>query len=234
MSRAASPRRSPRQRLLTTPLVTWPLAFLLAAIVRLTYLSNRVTYHCAPGVAPYRNGQQPAIYCFWHGRMIMQPFIRPHNRRMHVLVSLHRDGAFIGTIMRCFGIHAISGSKSRGGARAMRAMLQQARRGDNIAITPDGPRGPAQRAESGAVYLAARSGHAIVPITFAATRHVRFRSWDRFMLPKPFGRIHFALGAPMHVPAKADAATLARLTGELENTLNILTRQADEACGIGA
>ena len=225
-------RQSWKKRLLAAPAVVWPLCLLASLVMRAMYYSNRIEKHLAPESLPYWQGAKPAIFCFWHGRMLAHLFVDPPHRRMHVLSSRHRDGMLVSTLMRCFGIHTVSGSKSRGAAAALRAMLQLAERGQNISITPDGPRGPFQQAAEGAAYLAAKSGYAILPVTFAASRHARLRSWDRFMLFKPFGRICFVTAEPLRLPPDADEAAITAATTVLQDTLTRITIQADRHCGL--
>jgi lysophospholipid acyltransferase (LPLAT)-like uncharacterized protein len=217
------------KKLLKKKPVIWVISILLSLIVRAIYFLNRVRYVFPPETLPYAYGEKPAIFCFWHGRMIMHPFINPPGRRMHVLISQHRDGVLISTIMRCFGIHTVSGSRSKDAAKALRNLLAVTARGQNIAITPDGPRGPFQKAAPGAAYIASKTGYPMFAISFSATRHKRLRSWDQFMLPKPFGRITFVAAEPIFVPADADEQTLAATTRQLEDTLTRITHEADAA-----
>lgn len=224
-------RRPLKKRLLGSPLVVWPLAMLTAALIRVLYYTNRRHFDFPASLTPYVRGELPAIFCFWHGRMIAQPFLNP-PLPMYVLMSAHRDGVFIGTVMRCFGIRMVAGSRSRTGANALRGLMEITGRGHNISITPDGPRGPAQMAASGAAYLASKSGHPLIAVTFSATRHRRIRSWDRFMLPLPFGRIHFIVAEPQIVPREVSDAVISEHTARLEETLNRITAEADARCGV--
>jgi len=223
-----------KKRLLNHPVVAWAIAILFSFVVRLIYLTNRVHKDYPEASQPYIRGQQPGIFCFWHGRMIVQPFIKP-PRRMYVLMSGHRDGLLIGRVMRCFSIHHINGSNSRDASKALRGLLAVTAQGHNVSITPDGPRGPFQKVgAAGAAYLASKSNCPIIPVSFSATRHQRFRSWDKFMFPLPFGRIHFTLGEPIFLDEHADDAALDRASAALEIQLNQLTALADERCGVAA
>lgn len=226
-------RTSLKKRLLNSPAAVWMIAWLLWLVVRLIYATQRVQKEFHEASLPVLRGEQPAILCFWHGRMIFQPMLNP-SRPMYVLISRHRDGMMISSIMRCFGIRTVTGSSSRGAANAIRTMKEIAANGGNISITPDGPRGPFQRAAEGAAYLASKTGYPIVAVTFSASRHWRLKSWDRFLMPKPFGRVQFKTAPPMHIAADADDATIARATAELEAQLTAITAAADEACGVAA
>ncbi|PZP86258.1 MAG: hypothetical protein DI582_03355 [Azospirillum brasilense] len=228
-----SKRRSLGKRLLASKPVIWLIAVLASLAIRALYYSNRRTFEVPETLRPYADGTTPAIFCFWHGRMIMQPFLRP-PLPMHVLISQHRDGVLISTIMQCFGIRTVAGSRSKGAANAMRGLLAVTGRGENVSITPDGPRGPFQQAANGAAFLASHSGHPIIAVTFSASRHTRMRSWDKFMMPRPFGRIAFVAEGPFFVPANAADEAILEHTAALEATLNRITEKADALCGVAA
>lgn len=221
------------KRLLNSPVTHFIVSVVGSIVLRLIYATTRVQKIFPDATLPYMRGEKPAIFCFWHGRMIMQPFIKPPGRSLKVLMSLHNDGALINATMRWFGIGSVRGSKKLGSTKALRAMLAITEEGGNIAITPDGPRGPFQQAKNGAAYVAAKTGYPIIPISFSATRHKRFRSWDKFMLPTPFGRVVFVAGQPHHVASDEDAI-MAAATGLLEIDITAVTAEADRRCGVDA
>lgn len=113
----------------------------------------------------------------------------------------------------------------------MRAMLRILKDGGSIGITPDGPHGPRMRVSPGTIALAKFSGVPLLPTTFSSTKGKIFRSWDHFFLAGLFGKGVFLWGDPIYVPRDADAAEMERLRLELENSLNTLTRLADDKCG---
>ncbi len=223
-----------RKRVVNRVFVQWLLSHLVALLMRFVYLTSRIERQPTEAALPYMHGEKPAIFCFWHGRMIMQCFIKPPHHKMVVMISQHNDGALITAIMRRFRIGAARGSSKRGGREAVRAMLDIASRGDNLCFTPDGPRGPNQVAAPGAAFTAMKTGYMLVPVSFSATRHWRNHSWDRFMIPKPFGRIHYRIGDPITVAPDSDAEALAAASAHLTAALNHLTAEADAACGVAA
>lgn len=109
------------------------------------------------------------ILAFWHGQLLMMPYAYP-GRRMTVLISEHRDGELVGRTMQRLGFSVTRGSTTSGGARALHALVRQARQGWDVAITPDGPRGPRHVAQRGVVELARLSGLPIVPAAFGASK----------------------------------------------------------------
>ena len=230
-------KRSLKKRFLNSPLVLWPVVILASVLLRLMFLTNRKTYDWPAQIAPYARGDQPAIFCFWHGRMIAQMFLTPPGRHTFVLSTTHRDGVIASMLSRCFGIHTVYGTRSKGAAAAAtaaRGLLAVLRQGHNLSITPDGPRGPAQQAAQGAAFLASKSGHPLIPVTFSATRHKRLRSWDRFMVFLPFGSIHYIASEPIHVPADADDDAIAAATQRMQSELNRITAAADLVCKVTA
>lgn len=208
-------------------------SFVASLIMRAIFISSRVQYQFPQSVLPYLHSEAPAIFCFWHGRMIMHPFVKP-KRPMYVLISHHNDGALITMTMKWFGIDSVRTARKRGGTPAIRELLAVAHRADNISITPDGPRGPFQVAADGAAYVAQKTGYPIVPVTFSASRHWRLRSWDKFMVPKFFTRILFIAGEPIIVstaPENEDAA-IALGTAQLQEYLVRITAEADQTLGV--
>jgi lysophospholipid acyltransferase (LPLAT)-like uncharacterized protein len=118
---------------------------------------------------------QNVIIAFWHGRQVMMPLAyrrrwMTKQARMEILVSEHRDGEFIARILRWFKFGTVRGSTTRGGSRALRQMVRRARAGADLAVTPDGPRGPRCVAQAGVIELAKLSGLPVVPLTFAASK----------------------------------------------------------------
>lgn len=198
------------------------LAFLLSLYIRLVVLTSRVVYIIDPQAEPYLHGEQNAIFAFWHGRMMVLPCFHPPHRQMHVLISFHRDGRLISQVIGHFKEKTITGSTSRGGAEAVRHIVRLLKNGDNISITPDGPRGPAQVAEMGVATIARLAKKPVLPVTFYASRHKRLRSWDSFMVALPFSRIVFCVGAPVVIETVDENSRLA-----IETTMNALVEKAD-------
>jgi lysophospholipid acyltransferase (LPLAT)-like uncharacterized protein len=110
--------------------------------------------------------------------------------------------------LKRFGYDVIRGSATRGGARALREMLDALRAGNVLIITPDGPRGPMHAMNPGLVWMARATGYKVVPSGFAASRAWRMKSWDRFTVPKPFARVSFVFGAPIAIARHATTVQL--------------------------
>ncbi|MDE3060136.1 MAG: lysophospholipid acyltransferase family protein [Pseudomonadota bacterium] len=213
-----------KKRILKAPQTQNLIAWLLAMYIRLVYFTSRRDRHVDPLAVPYVRGDANALFLFWHGRMMMMLAFTPPGRKMRVLSTPHRDGQLGARVVQQFGNYTIYGSSARGGRSAAMEIVRALEAGDNISITPEGPKGPAQVLQGGAVALARLAGKPIVPVTFSATRFVRFNSWDRFMLALPFGRIALCVGAPI-VIAKDDDDEAVRL--HIEQAMNALVEKAD-------
>ncbi len=144
-------------------------------------------------------GDARVVLTLWHGQML--PILWVHRQPTGVLISEHRDGEIIARIVSRFGFFGVRGSTSRGGARALLECVQVLRQGADVAITPDGPRGPRHSFAAGALVVAFRAGASVVPIVAHVDRAWRLRSWDAFEIPKPFARVIVRYGAPRTVRA---------------------------------
>ena len=179
----------------------------------------------------YWNGDKPAIFATWHGRMFI-PVYYFRNSGLHVLVSEHQDGEIVTAAFEYCGHKTVRGSTTRGGAKALARLVRLAKKGASIAITPDGPRGPRCRFQPGAVYLAAKTGLPVVPITGSAKHAYYFKSWDSFQFPFPFSRGVMAVDEPYFVTGGLEPDNIEFHRAELERRLIELTRKADEISGV--
>ncbi|MCP4549065.1 MAG: lysophospholipid acyltransferase family protein [bacterium] len=171
------------------------------------------------------------VFTTWHNRMIMLSYLH-RDMRMQALRSSSRDGLLIAGMLKHFGFGAPAGSSSRGGASGLRKLVTCARRGLDIAVTVDGPRGPRGIVKPGALQVAALSGNPIVPFTTAVDREHIFRSWDRTVLAWPFSKIRLRYGDPIMVPRGLNNAEMEELRLEVEASLTRLVDSNDIAMGM--
>ena len=172
----------------------------------------------------------PVILACWHGRFFMPLFCRG-NWGIYVLVSEHSDGSLVAASLQAAGSRVVRGSTTRGGAKALVQIIRLLRQGAKVAFTPDGPRGPRWKFQPGAVYLAAKTGLPIVPITGSARHAHYFRSWDSFQLPLPFSRGVLNIGEPYYVTGGLDDANIEFHRAELERRMVALSCEADRLVG---
>lgn len=167
------------------------------------------------------------IYVFWHERIFLTTYWW-RNRRIVVLTSKSFDGEYIARFIQRFGYGAVRGSSTRGGVGAVVEMVRLMRSGCTTAFTIDGPKGPPRVAKLGAVLLAKKSGHPILPVTMALERRWIAPTWDSFQVPKPFSRACVFVAPPIYVPSEADEAELAAKNELLQSTLDDLTARGEE------
>jgi len=173
--------------------------------------------HGAKELAELRRRGQPIVYSLWHGDML--PLLYQHRGEgVAVLISEHRDGELIAGIAQRLGFRTVRGSTSRGASRALVGLARTLSAGHDIAVTPDGPRGPARSFAPGAIIAAHRSAAPIMACGVAAHRAWRLRSWDRFCIPKPFARVIIAYVGP-ESPAGADARAASEETSRFQTLM---------------
>ena len=197
---------------------------LAALLARLLSYTLRVQVEGLDAVEDLIARDQHFILVFWHRRLAMMPLAYPFRRRnaqgeprgVAILSSDSKDGERSAATWRHFGIHAVRGTASDDGAKALVRMIQAVRRGWDFGITPDGPRGPACVLKPGTIALARKTGAALVPVCLAFDRCVELKTWDRLVIPLPFATCVVKYGAPRTLPPKGDdAAEGAGLEAEL-------------------
>jgi lysophospholipid acyltransferase (LPLAT)-like uncharacterized protein len=207
---------------------------LAAVAVRALGATLRVTEVGVETLQPRWAAGQPLIYAVWHDRILMVPWLTARLRRTRgaravcVLTSRSRDGELVARWVARFGLAVVRGSSSRGGAGALRALAASVRAGEDVAVVPDGPRGPRERLQPGLVVLASVTGAPVVPLAFAARPARRLASWDRFLVPLPFARAALVFGKATTVPRDADRETA---RADLERALREVTETADRLVG---
>lgn len=202
------------KKLLNHPVTLSVLATLLAYYGKLVFATSRI--HIATPIPPELT-HGPVIFAFWHQQICQLPLLKrasPHP--LLALMSASRDGAFMRRVGKYFNIGAVVGSSHRGAVSGARGLIQAARSGHNLSITPDGPRGPRHIAKQGATEIARLTKLPVIPCATWSARGYSFASWDGLRLPYPFTTITIAYGQPL--------GTLS--TQALQDALNTLTAQA--------
>jgi lysophospholipid acyltransferase (LPLAT)-like uncharacterized protein len=216
---------------LRNPQLRCAVCWAIHCYIRLVYRTNRWTVVNGEWPRQLLTAGRPFIGAFWHGRMMMIPLGWGRMASMHMLISAHRDGRIIADAVAYFGIKTIAGSTQRGGSAALRMMLKRLTDGDCVAITPDGPRGPAMRASIGIVNVARLAQVPIVPITFATSRRRIAATWDQFYIALPFGRGIFLWGEPIEIAAELDEAGLEDARRLVEARMGEMVLEADRRMG---
>lgn len=172
----------------------------------------------------------PAIFAIWHNRLALS--LRLYQRhvqrlcaghRLAAMVSASKDGALLARVLEHFGVAPVRGSSSRRGPQALLELISWAERGYDLAITPDGPRGPRYVVQEGAIALAQLSGLPVVPVSYSLGWKMRAKSWDQFQIPLPGSRVRAVFGPPLRVPRDVDDAQRETLRRQLEAALLAIT-----------
>ena len=144
----------------------------------------------------WERGEQ-VIISFWHDQLFLLVFGYP-GKHAKLLISSSKDGELLARTMKYFDQDTVRGSSSRGGRAAFKEMLELCKEKVDIVLTPDGPKGPRHELKNGVVQLARMSGRPVMPMAFVCNRGHRFKSWDRFLFPYPFGRGVYSFGEPLY------------------------------------
>jgi len=212
---------------------TWKqrlVAWLVVALVRLVAVTLRYRLDDRSGYYEDRNAG-PAIYAIWHNRLALAliayyRYGKPRIRTAGIaaLVSASRDGGLLAAILECFKVQPVRGSTSRRGPQALLELTSWAGRGYDLAITPDGPRGPCYVVQEGVMALAQLTGLPILPFSYHLQWKIRPKSWDRFQIPLPFSRCEMIVVEPIRVPREASNAEREVIRQHLEQVLKDISR----------
>lgn len=193
---------------------------------RLMQLLVRVAYRVRIE-DPYDHlSSRGAIALTWHNRLFTFPTVCPAGarRRTVAIVSASRDGQYVVDLIHYLGLRSLRGSSSRRGASVLLEATAALKRGDNVAITPDGPRGPRYRIKTGPVALASATGAKIIPVSINASKYWAFRSWDGFQIPKPGAVVTLVLGEGIRVAPDLSREELERERQRVEAAMLAITR----------
>jgi lysophospholipid acyltransferase (LPLAT)-like uncharacterized protein len=193
-------------------------------VVSALFLTTRVERRGTEHFERFRREGKPVVFVFWHGQLL--PIVHIHQGEgIVVLVSEHQDGEYITRIIERNGFGTVRGSSTRGGTTGLRGLVRAARAGRDLALTPDGPRGPRGELKPGALLVAQLTGLPIVPLAVGASRAWRLSSWDGFLVPGPLSKVEVEYLPPRFVPREASRDDLAALAREIGAELNEVTRR---------
>jgi len=166
--------------------------FVGSVLIRFLYATNKKEFH-----APQDLGDEPFIMACWHGELLMIPYAYTRYRKnphVKLLISEHFDGNLIAKCLGFFGFETIRGSSTRGGAKALIQSIRELKNGYDLGITPDGPKGPRHEVSDGIIVMAQKVDVKISLVEIKPTSYWQLKSWDRFIIPKPFGTIRYHIG----------------------------------------
>ncbi len=203
------------------------LSHLLFATCRKVYLGvdDKTKLNYVPGPDDYAR----YVLCVWHDALLVPTFTAPRGLREKTccLVSQHQDGSYLACAMALLGYSTVRGSSRRGGAQAVRQLLEDTS-GKHIVITPDGPGGPRRELKAGAIFVASQLNYRILPGAYSATRAWRLKGrWTDMLIPKPFSTVYIAMGSPIEVPADLSKDQLRQYSAEVQRQMDLLTEEIE-------
>jgi len=176
-------------------LITIP--FFASLLMRFFYVTNKKEFH-----SPESIGDEATIFACWHGELLMLPYLHKQYRKKikaKVLISDHFDGLLISKTIKYFGYETLAGSTNRNAARVLIQAIKTIKDGYDIGITPDGPKGPRHTVSDGVIVMAQKTKAKIVLVEIKPTKYWQLNSWDKFTIPKPFGKIDYYSTEPIDV-----------------------------------
>ena len=197
-------------------------AWIIYIYLRFVYFTTRWEYVFLEGNSAYSwNNMQKTAIVVWHDKLAILPYsFLGLKYKINMLVSPHSDGSIIASVLRMFKFNIIEGSSNKNSLLAVKNILRAFDSNENLALTPDGPRGPRYKINSNIIEIAKRSGANIIPLSCLATNYFNLGSWDKLMFPLPFGKVKVFCGTPII----CDANNVIN-ADDLEQILNNLTSQ---------
>lgn len=168
------------------------------------------------------------IACLWHGNFLMMPYLYANIRttpNMSLITAAHNDGAMVEQYFNQFGLHSIRGSTGthKGGTKALIQAVRALKDGKDVAVTPDGPKGPYKSIANGILLMAMRSGVGICGCRVKPSSYWELRTWDKFCIPKPFSRIDYYIHEPLFLPKDIEIDEAKKILQEYMNKVDSLS-----------
>jgi lysophospholipid acyltransferase (LPLAT)-like uncharacterized protein len=201
-----------------------------AGAVGLLAATWRYRVHGWEHVAAARASGRPIVYVLWHSR-ILPLLSQRRDEGVALLISRHRDGGYLTTLSERWGYRVVRGSSRRGGEAGLLGLVRALRQGTEVALTPDGPRGPAERMKPGALAAAQHANALVIAAGAQASAAWWIESWDRFCVPRPFARVEVRYSAPLSVGPGKDALRQGLRTAQ--RALHLVTHGAGPLGGAG-
>jgi lysophospholipid acyltransferase (LPLAT)-like uncharacterized protein len=205
---------------------------LISGFLRLLRWTVRLRLHGGEDLLERWGRGECVILAFWHNRSLMMP-LQVRGQPVCIMNSESHDGEIVSRALERWGIRSVRGSATRGGARGFLKLVAAYRGGENLVLAPDGPRGPRYEVKAGIIHLAKATGAAIFPVSYAASRQVTLKTWDRLIIPLPFARIEYAVGAALNVPRDAANEQIEELRLELQRRLEDAGSAAEQIVAAG-
>ena len=193
------------------------------------FFLNKIVINGEEHLLSLINTGKPIMVCVWHGRLLFPSwYIRLKTTNLHAIASRHTDAEIMARILKKWGYGLIRGSTRKGGRAVVQKMAEVFNNAGIVAVTNDGPKGPPRIAKAGSTATAIKYKVQIITITGSATKYWQMKSWDRFMLPKPFGKIQLIVSPPLNITeelktAEEEVQYLSDFMNQYQNEADTLT-----------
>lgn len=212
------------------------LGYIVALYLKFVFKTSKVHIEKHSDTLKFIDGLEPALYAFWHGRLLMMVALHPPAYKMHILSSKNEITILVDYCVRQFGLSLIKGSArnpnkpgvNKGGSEALKKIIRTLKSGFPVGITPDGPLGPARKINPGILIASIISKKPIIPMTYTCSFGYKAKTWDKFMIPFPFGKLYFKINAPIYPPLTKDSEMLETFSLQLESVLNADMQELDK------
>ena len=197
-------------------------------IIQFIFLLNKIDIKGEKYLIDIIKSQQPSMMCVWHGRLLFPSWYIRFHTTLHIISSRHPDSEILAHILKYWKYSLIKGSTNKGGISVIKKMKNIFNQSGMIAVTNDGPKGPPKIAKSGSISLALKNNVTIFSVTGSATRYWTMKSWDGFILPKPFGRIQIVVSPPFKIKkniisSKEEVKIISKLINDVQDDADRLT-----------
>ncbi len=169
------------------------------------------------------------VLAFWHGTMLLPWYIK-RNKNFHTIISKSNDGEILTRVLKNWDYNVERGSSSKGGSEVLNILVEKAKSGSSISITPDGPRGPENEMKAGAVVIAKKANVPLVLLGVSSNKNKELNSWDRFQIPYPFAKVFAVYSEPIIIDENLSYQETDKIIKQVGEQLNSLQKQAEQYC----
>ncbi|MCP5063044.1 MAG: lysophospholipid acyltransferase family protein [Ignavibacteriae bacterium] len=169
------------------------------------------------------------VLAFWHGTMLL-PWYLKKNENFYTIISKSKDGEILSRVLTNWNYNVERGSSSKGGSEVLNVLIDKAKSGSSISITPDGPRGPEKELKAGAVIIAKKTGIPLVLLGIRISKKVKLSSWDKFQIPYPFAKVSAVYSEPIFIDKDLSYQETDEMIKKVSIELNSLQKEAEQYC----
>jgi lysophospholipid acyltransferase (LPLAT)-like uncharacterized protein len=174
-------------------------------------------------------GNRNYVLAFWHGTMLFSWYIK-RNGNFYTIISKSKDGEILTRVLNNWNYNVERGSSSKGGREVLEVLVEKAKAGSSISITPDGPRGPEKELKAGAVIIAKKANIPLVLLGVSSNKKKELNSWDKFQIPYPFAKVYAVYSKPIFIDKDLDYEDTNKMIKQVGEQLNSLQKQAEQYC----